>query len=95
MADRGPNNEAQYACKSLDVLGQAALFQRKKRPAPKFFSKIGWGRWGIIFKLTKKWGDVFFEDSHMDPADTPRGSPGGKEFKPTLRACPQASIVST
>jgi hypothetical protein len=27
---------------------------------------------------------MFFEDSHMDPTDTPRGSLGGKEFKTTL-----------
>ncbi len=27
---------------------------------------------------------MFFKDSHMDPADTPRKSPGGKEFKTTL-----------
>ncbi len=65
-------------------MGRAALFQRKNRPAPKFFSEIGGGRRRIIFKPTKKNGGMFFEDSHMDPADTPRGSPGGKEFKTTL-----------
>jgi hypothetical protein len=27
---------------------------------------------------------MFLEDSHTDPTDTPQGSPGEKEFKPTL-----------
>jgi hypothetical protein len=46
-------------------------------------------------KPTNKNGGMFLEDSHTDPADTPRGSLGGMEFKTTLfRKSVLSSIVN-